>query len=53
MDIVVGTYTFNANTLKKISKTKALSLFVEIDKKIVEKAWSEANPKKLKRKPQK
>jgi hypothetical protein len=53
MDIVIGKYSFNANTLKSISKEKAVSSFKSIDSKIVERAWSEANPKKAKRRPSK
>lgn len=53
MDIVVGKYSFNAKTLRSVTKAKAVSGFVHIDKSIVERAWIEANPKKAKRKPPK
>ena len=53
MDIIIGKYSFNADTLKSISKEKATSSFKSIDKSIVERAWSEANPKKAKRRPSK
>ena len=46
MDIKVGKYSFNAKTLRTISKTKALEGFKNIDKSVVEQAWNEANPRK-------
>lgn len=53
MDIKIGKYSFNVATLKSISKEKAVSSFKSIDSKIVERAWSEANPKAKKRPPKK
>ncbi len=51
MDISIGKYSFKAKTLKSISKTRALSCFLNIDRPIVERAWAEANPKRVKLKP--
>ncbi len=53
MDIKIGKYSFSVKTLKSISKQTALSSFVSIDRKIVERAWSEANPRSKKRPPKK
>jgi len=53
MDIIIGKYSFNAQTLKSISKAKAVSSFKNIDKGIIERAWIEANPVIKKRKPRK
>ena len=53
MDIVIGKHSFNAQTLKTISKDKALKSFKNIDKEIIERAWMQANPKTVKRKPRK
>lgn len=49
MDIIVGKFSFNVKSLKGISKTKAIATFVNFDKLIIEKAWSEANPKRIKK----
>jgi hypothetical protein len=46
MDIIIGKYSFRLKTLKTITKKKALESFGNIDRKIVEKAWNEANPRK-------
>ena len=51
MDIIIGKHSFNAQTLKSISKEKAVSSFKNIDKGIIERAWIEANPKTNKRRP--
>ena len=53
MDIIIGKYSFNADTLKSISKEKAVKSFKSIDSKIVERAWGEANPRSKKRPPKK
>lgn len=53
MDIIIGKYSFNLKALKGISKTKALSCFLSIERSIVERAWVEANPKKVRKKPPK
>ena len=50
MDIKIGKHSFNAQTLKSISKEKALKSFGNIDKEIIEQAWAKANPKRTKRK---
>lgn len=50
MDIVIGKHSFNAQTLKSISKEKAVKSFKTIDKGIIERAWMKANPKRTKRK---
>ena len=50
MDIKIGKHSFNAESLKAISKEKALKSFKNIDKVIVEQAWMKANPKRTKRK---
>lgn len=50
MDIVIGKHSFNAKSLRIVSKEKALQCFKHIDKAIVERAWNEANPKRAKRK---
>lgn len=50
MDIVIGKYSFNAKTLRSLSKTKAIENFSNFDKSIIERAWHEANPKKAKKK---
>tara|TARA_R100000951_G_scaffold14390_1_gene11305 strand:+ start:514 stop:687 length:174 start_codon:yes stop_codon:yes gene_type:complete len=50
MDIVIGKHSFNAQTLKSISKEKAVKSFKTIDKEIIERAWMKANPKRTKRK---
>lgn len=49
MDIKIGRHSFNAKTLRTITKDKALKSYGKIDREIVEKAWNEANPKRKNR----
>lgn len=53
MDIVIGNHSFKAETLKKLSKSKAINTFKDIDNLIIERAWQEANKNKAKPKSKK
>lgn len=53
MDIVIGSHSFNAKTLKSITLEKALKSFKSIDRGIVERAWKMANPKGKRKSPKK
>jgi hypothetical protein len=43
--ITIGRVSFKAETLRSLSKKECQDAFKNIDKQIVSKAWSEANPK--------
>ena len=51
MDIKIGKYSFNPSALKGISLKDAYNCFPGFDKRVVEKAWRKANPKRPKKSP--